>query len=340
MNYHGDFIYYDNIFDRIQRNYLFQLLDYWEIKFFLDIYNSIEFPHVFNYLDSIPIGRTTLNWADGKWKMFQGISYDFEPGSYAVAPGNPGGTNLTIGELIGEEYLWEDVQDSWYKSNEQNRTLYLEATAAYEELYTEASALGYRTYITLGGGEIQDTWDGDIDYTRCPIDPISRNPDVLYGMMCYQDNNKRDGRYRVYKDCINQIAALGDQGKTILLGWIALNTTYYTDDEEGLQRYIADCKIAQAAGMIEIFHAPIYRMQGKWGDDAILALHEALNEDPKEDITIPYPKFSIDTNTLFDVVENLNYIWIMLPILAFICVKIAFSNFLPIKERIHRNTLK
>ncbi len=89
MNFHGDFIYHENIFDRIETTYLLQLLEFWEIKFFLDIYNGYDFPHVFNYQDSIPIGYTTLYWADGKFDMFQGISYDFEPGGHSVSPGNP-----------------------------------------------------------------------------------------------------------------------------------------------------------------------------------------------------------------------------------------------------------
>lgn len=334
MNYHGDFIYHDNIFDRIETTYLLQLLDFWEIKFFLDIYNGYDFPHVFNYLDSIPLGYTTLYWAHGKFDMFQGISYDFEPGGHPVSPGNPGGTAFTIGELIGQDGVWEEARESWYSSNEQNRTLFKEATQAYEELYAEASSLGYRTYITLGGGELMDAWDGDIDYTRCPVDPFSSNPDVLYGMMCYQDNNFKTGRFSVYRDCVNQIAQLGNQGKTILLGWLAVGTRYYTDDEVGLQRYIDDCKIAQATGMVEIFHAPIYRMQNKWGDEAILRLHEALNEEPLEAITIEFPLLQYNTNTLFDVVENLNYLWQAIPILVFIVVKIMLSNAFPLKSKI------
>jgi hypothetical protein len=328
MNYHGDFIYHDNIFDRIDKTYLMQLLDYWEIKFYLDIHNWIEFPHVFNYLDSIPIGYDTLNWAHGKWAMFQGISYDFEPGSYGVPPGRPGGKNLTIGPLIGNDSTWARFQKNWYKYNEQDRELFKLATVEYEKLYTYGSNLGYRTYITLGLGEIYDTLDGDIDYTRCPIDPISPNKDVLYGHMLYQDNNFDTGRYEVYKGCTDQMRILPDQGKTILLGWLAKGTRYYTDDAVGLERYIYDCKIAQAAGMEEIFHAPIYRMQTKWGDEAILALHEALNNDPKEEIIISVPPGVFNTDILADCVENINYAWLFYPLICLIVVKISlFGTF-------------
>lgn len=323
MNYHGDFVYDDNIFHSIQKTYLLQLLDYWEIKFYLDIYNGIEFPHVFNYKDSIPIGNITLHWADGKFDMFQGISYDFEPASQAVPTGNPGGTNFTIGELYGDEEFWYRQKRSWYNSNEQNRTLFEEATAAYEDLYTEASDLGYNTYAVISGSSLTDAWDQDIDYTRLPVDPISRNPDVLYGAMVYQDNNFKQGRYRVYRACHDQIALLGEQGNTVLLGWLQLGTKYYTDDEVGLERYIQDCKIAQAAGMVEIFHAPIYRMQNKWGDKAVLRLHEALNEEIKEEITIEFPIGEMNESTLYDVVENLNYLWLAIPLYAFIGIQIV-----------------
>ncbi|MBD3353931.1 MAG: hypothetical protein GF364_20785 [Candidatus Lokiarchaeota archaeon] len=323
MNYHGDFIYNDNVFAWINRTYLFQLLDYWEIKFYLDISNGIEFPHVFNYQNSVPIGYTTLYWADGKWDMFQGISYDFEPGGHAVAPGDPGGTNFTIGDLFGYTEQWARTRRSWYHSNEQNRTLFAEATAAYEELYAEVSSLGYKSYVVTGKGELLDSIDGDIDYTRCPFDPLSKNPDVLFGHMCYQDNNEDEGRYCVYRDSYEQIALLGDRGRSILLGWLAVGTDYYTDDETGLDRYIQDCKIAQAAGMNEIFHAPIYRMQKKWGDDAVLELHEALNDDPKGEITIDYPGFEMNESMLYDMVENLNYWWLFLPVVSIIIIRIG-----------------
>jgi hypothetical protein len=340
MNFHGNFIYEDNIFKSIKSVYLLQLLDHWHVKFYLDIYNGIEFPHVFNYKDSIPIGNTTLNWAHGKWSMFQGISYDFEPGGNAVPKGNPGGENMSVGESIGSASPWDRFQKDWYKRNEQNRTLFKESTAEYEKLYAYASKLGYKTYITLGMGEVYDNMDGDIDFTRCPVDPISPNPDVLYGHMNYQDNNFVEGRYRVYSGCKNQITLLGNQGKTILLGWLAKGTRYYTDDEIGLQRYIDDCKIAQAAGMEEIFHAPIYRMQGKWGDDAILKLHNALNNDTKKEFTISIPTGILDDGILYDMIENLNYLWIAGILYGIIIARLLVFGPLQLKNKILKKTKK
>ncbi len=326
MNYHGDFIYYNNTFERIQSTYLFQLLDFWSIKFYLDISNGKDFPHVWNYLDSIPLGYTTLNWAHGKWQMFLGISYDFEPGDYFRKGQNPGNPEFPFTKIIGNETKFDrELQRSWISLNEQNHTYFKMVTAEYEKLYKYGSDLGYKTYITLGLGEILDNLDGDIDVTRCPVFPLSSNPSVLYGHMLYQDNNFDTGRFRVYQGCTDQIQILGNQGKTILLGWIANGTRYYTDDEIGFQRYIEDCKIAQASGMEEIFHAPIYRMQGKWGDEAILRLHEALNEDNKKEIIISVPVGQMDQNLLSDYLKNFNYIWLGLPMI--LVIPIVYTDF-------------
>ena len=321
MNYHGDFIYYNNTFERIQSTYLFQLLDYWQIKFYLDISNGKDFPHVWNYLDSIPLGYTTLNWAHGKWSMFMGISYDFEPGDYFRKGQNPGNPEYPFLTIIGNETKFDsEMQKSWVSLNEQNHTYFKMVTEEYEKLYKYGSDLGYKTYITLGLGEIKDNLDGDIDFTRCPVFPLSKNPSVLYGHMLYQDNNFNTGRYRVYQGCTDQIRILGNQGKTILLGWIANGTRYYTDDEIGLNRYIEDCKIAQASGMEEIFHAPLYRMQSKWGDDAVLRLHQALNEEPKKEIVISVPSGAIDQGILSDYLKNFNYLWLGIPMFVLIPV--------------------
>jgi hypothetical protein len=158
--------------------------------------------------------------------------------------------------------------------------------------------------------------------------------------MNYQDNNFVEGRYRVYSGCKNQITLLGNQGKTILLGWLAKGTRYYTDDEIGLQRYIDDCKIAQAAGMEEIFHAPIYRMQGKWGDDAILKLHNALNNDTKKEFTISIPTGILDDGILYDMIENLNYLWIAGILYGIIIARLLVFGPLQLKNKILKKTKK
>jgi hypothetical protein len=126
----------------------------------------------------------------------------------------------------------------------------------------------------------------------------------------------------VYQGCTDQINLLGDQGKSILLGWIANGTRYYTDDEVGFQRYVEDCKIAQASGMEEIYHAPIYRMQLKWGNEAIIRLHQALNEDPKKEFTISVPSGMVNEGMLSDFIKNMNYLWLAIPLITLIPARI------------------
>ena len=69
-------------------------------------------------------------------------------------------------------------------------------------------------------------------------------------------------------------------------------------------------------------------MQTKWGDEAILALHEALNNDPKEEIEIPVPPGIFNSDILADCVENINYAWLFYPLICLIVVKISlFGTF-------------
>ncbi|MHA1715886.1 MAG: hypothetical protein ACTSXP_09595, partial [Promethearchaeota archaeon] len=117
----------------------------------------------------------------------------------------------------------------------------------------------------------------------------------------------------------------GDQGKSILTGWIAKNTSYYTDDVMGLGRYIEDILVCQAAGMTEIFNAPIYRLQGKWGDDAILTLHQALNEWPKREVRFQVPAAMINGNG-FDFIKNLNDAWYFIPVISAICLRLVLRG--------------
>ncbi|MHA1793487.1 MAG: hypothetical protein ACTSVI_12625 [Promethearchaeota archaeon] len=335
MNYHeDDYFSTQGFFDAIFKTYLFQMLDYWDIKYYLNVESGDlflnkdgrivgDFPHIFNYNNTVPRCYQLLNWVKrmsnlGYCKNFQGISLDFEPGGRAV-PGeicgstncsSPGGTELFPGSLIPENYSdpLYSFKRAWYNVNEQNSSLYTDAFIAYEGVYDYASYLGYKTYIVFGGGELRDIIDGDLDYTRCPTFPITRNPDVIYGIMNYQDSNVERGRYRAYKGCIDQIKLLGDKGRTILLGWLTQegNPRWYTHDEQGFQNYVDDCYLAQAAGITEIYHAALYRMQAKWGDDSILRLHEYLNNGTKRTISFKAPAWEFRDSYLVDYLKNFN----------------------------------
>ncbi|MBN2151728.1 MAG: hypothetical protein JW839_09800 [Candidatus Lokiarchaeota archaeon] len=323
----GYWYYNDDFFASVERTYLFQLLDYWGVHYYLNVHNGIDFPHVFNYPQTVPLCYTMIDWfviqrALGLCSGFLGISPDFEGGDYekiwydgsSAVPLYPGSL---LPDIIPEE--------EWYWLNCQNQTLFAEAAAAWEGVYDYASERGFGTYVVFQGGAMREVVDGDIDTTHLPTFPVTDNPTVRFGIMSYQDGQSdvQGGRFNQYRDCVDQIAIYGDRGRSILTGWIAADTRWYTDDELGLGRYIEDVLIAQAAGMTEIFHAPIYRLQGKWGDDAVLLLHQALNEWPKYEhkIVVPVWDYSAD---YMDAVKNFNHAWQFVPMMALMVFALLF----------------
>jgi hypothetical protein len=321
LNYNED-AYFNtaHFFDAIQYTYLFQLLDYWQVKYYLNVNSgAIDAANVFNYLDTIPRCYRMLNWmlnmsGDGFCKKFIGISLDMEGGDHAVPVGNPGGSTLPpfqgllpngTGDIPGNEFL-----DTWYRSNEQNRTLYQQALDAYEGVYQYAAYLGKNAYIVLGWGEMHDILDGDIDTGRIPVMPRG-DKNVYFGIMSYEDSMITGGRFQVYRDCVEQQHFFGQQGRSILLGWLGYdNIRWYTSDEQGFQNYINDCLIAQATGITEIFTAPLNSLQVKWGDDCVLRLHNALNVDPKRTISFTPGPWRSDLGYIPDFAKNFNYPWV------------------------------
>lgn len=321
LNYYED-AYFNtaHFYDAIQYTYLFQLLDYWQVKYYLNINSgAIDAPNVFNYQDTIPRCYCMLNWmqsmsGEGFCQNFIGISLDMEGGDHAVPVGNPGGSTLPpfqgllpngTGDIPGNGFL-----DTWYRSNEQNRTLYQQALDAYEGVYQYAAYLGKNAYIVFGWGELHDIVDGDIDTGRIPVMPRG-DKNVYYGIMSYEDSMITGGRFQVYRDCVEQQHFLGEQGRSILLGWLGYdNIRWYTSDEQGFQNYINDCLIAQATGITEIFTAPLNSLQAKWGDDCVLRLHNALNVDPKRTISFTAGPWRSDLGYIPDYAKNFNYAWV------------------------------
>ena len=332
MNYHSTshseypngYWYHDlDFFASIERTYLFQVLDYWNIKYYLNVHNGIDFPHAFNYPGFIDLCYTMLDWfahqnEQGLCMNVQGISPDFESGSHEKLWWD---NQTSIAEPLFPGSLLPGIisQEEWYGLNCQDPALIAEATLAWEGVYTHARDLGYSTYVVFQGGAMRDIIDGNIHVTWLPIYPVSPNPSVRFGIMSYQDaqDNVAGGRYKQYRDCVDQITLFGDRGRSILTGWIADGTRWYTDDALGLGRYIEDVLVAQAAGMTEIFHAPLYRLQSKWGDDAVLVLHQALNEWPKQRIRIAVPPWEY-RNDYNDALKNFNHWWLWLPVSMFL----------------------
>jgi len=328
----GYWYYNDDFFASIERTYLFQLLDYWGVHYYLNVHNGIDFPHVFNYLQTVPLCYTMIDWfviqrAQGLCTGCLGISPDFEGGDYEkIWYDGSSATPLPPGSLLPDII----PEKEWYWLNCQNPALFREAAAAWEGVYDHASEHGFGTYIVFQGDAMREVIDGDIDTTHLPTFPVTDNPTVRFGIMSYQDGQSdvQGGRFTQFRDCVDQIAIFGDRGRSILTGWIAANTRWYTDDELGLGRYIEDILIAQAAGMTEIFTAPIYRLQGKWGDDAVLILHQALNEWPKYEHKIVVPAWDYSADYM-DAVKNFNHAYQFFPMIALI----AFTLVLPFIRR-------
>jgi hypothetical protein len=301
LNAFGPYITDPDPFKNIHSTFMFQLLDHWRIKFYLQVDANNDYSHVFNYLNITPLANQTLDWAT-QWQQFQGVSFDCEQESYPQPEGNqPGYVPLFPGSTIPDS--WGSLKQLWYWMNAQNETLFARARAAYESVFLHALGLGKEIEVVLGPSDFSEYIDGDADYHSNPTIPFTSLPNVHYSQMSYHDIDP-NGQFAIYRDCVESIQQLGDRGSSILLGWINTRASYYTPDEAGFQLYVNDCLVAQAAGMTEIFHAPLYNIQNIWGDGAIQRLDQALNNASKRSFVIRPIQF---TNFfIWDLWKNFN----------------------------------
>nr|MDO8108748.1 hypothetical protein [Candidatus Sigynarchaeota archaeon] len=308
-NWFGDYVTNPDIFANIRSTFLFQILDHWNVKFYLQIDANNDYSHVFNYLNITPLANITLDWGL-RWPRFQGVSFDCEQENYPQPSLNrPGYMPLFPGTIIPDS--WGDFKRLWYWMNEQNETLYAQARAAYENVFRYALTLGKSIYVVLTPSDFSEFIDGDQDTHANPALPFTDLPNVRYGQMSYHDTDP-NGDFACYRDCIDQMTQLGSRGNSILLGYIYPEASWYTNDETGYQRYLEDCLVAQAAGITEIFHAPLLRIQVKWGDDVIWRLHQDLNEALKQTHVIRVIQFT--TWFLWDFWKNFNRPLFYLPV--------------------------
>ncbi len=321
-----------DIFATIDTTWEFQLLEYWNISYYIDIgVAGFSFPQIFNYVPYAARGLATLQWVNASEPHLDhclGISYDFEKGDTDAIVGAANNPNRSD---MGENPFPDLSADKgWYESNEQNDEILAAAKNAYFGVYGYAASAGLGVYVVYQYAAMADFGEGDIDITRLPM---WRHPACEYGMMSYQDGQDDDeALWDIYKNVHNQVAVYNDQGRSILTGWIhsdALSeySQIYTNDEAGLLRYLRDVKAHQACGITEIFHAALFFMQEKWGDEAILRVHEALNVDPKESFTFRAKPWSDFDTELNDIVENFNKLWAgigMLVVMAFIMIAAAW----------------
>ncbi|MEX2685017.1 MAG: hypothetical protein Q6373_025810 [Candidatus Sigynarchaeota archaeon] len=319
-----------NLFHAISMTHEYLLLEYWHISYYINIgVVGLSFPHIFNYKAFTARGLATLQWVNATKPHLDhciGISYDFEKGSAAEIVGT---ANNPDRPDMGENPFPGLVGDKgWYESNEQNDEILNAARATFFNVYDYAASVGMGVYVVYQYSGMADYGEGDIDITRLPL---WRHPACLYGMMSYQDGLKNDkALWQIYKNVHNQRAVYGDLGTSILTGWIeddpsSVYSQIYTNDEAGFQRYIRDIKAHQACGITEIFHAWLHDLQLKWGEDAILRVHDALNVDPKETFTFRAEPWSDFDTELNDIVENFNKPWMGIMMLSVVACILAFA---------------
>jgi hypothetical protein len=312
MNAFGSYINNLDPFVNIRDTYGFQLFDYWHIKFYLQVNTrGGDYSNVFNYLTVTPLAIQALDWGI-IFQEFQGVSFDCEQEEYPIPADNqPGYIPLFPGSTIPDS--WGPLKKLWYWMNAQNETLFAQARAAYENVFLHALGLGKEIEIVLGPSDLSEYIDGDEDHHSNPAIPFSSLPNVRYSQMSYHDNDP-SGQFAIYRDCVESIRQLGDRGSSVLLGWINDEASYYTPDEVGFQLYVNDCLVAQAAGITEIFHAPLPSIQNIWGDDAVLRLDQALNNASKQTFVIRPVQF---TNLfIWDLWKNFNKPFLFIVVLC------------------------
>ncbi len=320
-----------NAFHAITATCEFQLLEHWHIPYFINIGLS-NFPHVFNYIPYTERGKAMLEWINASTPRLDhclGISFDFEKDNFTDPVANPQRPDM------GENPFPDVVGDKgWFQRNEQSTEVLRAAKAAYFEVYDIAASMNRSVYVVYQYSALEDYAEGDIDITRLPI---WTHPACEYGMMSYQDHHsggEENAYWEIYRNTRNQLAVYGEQGTSILTGWIDANpasvySDYYTNDEAGFQRYVEHVKVHQACGISEIFHAALMSLQAKWGDEAILRVHEALNADPKETFTFQATPWSSFDEMLLDIVKNFNNPVLAMPFEAAIIFSLLAIPLLP-----------
>lgn len=310
----ASFVDSPNLFYNIGDLYDLLMLEYWNISYFMNIpLAGYKYVNIYNYNAVTSRAMDVLDWvaiSEPSLNHCIGIAFDFEPENVTAPSMNQ--DRPEMGEPIDSPFV---SVNKWYRLNEQNDAVLEAAKAAYFAVFDHAAELGLGTYATFVYYAMEDMAEGDIDYTRLPL---WKHPEVEYGMMGYQSKDPdAEAMWQIYLMNKNQQTVYGDQGYSILTGWLtydeAVHLEYYTNDQAGLDRYLRDIKLHQACGAKELVHAPLYGLTRKWGEEVVLEFEKVLNVDPKEEFVFrAHPWGHLDT-TLYDIVENYNKMWVALP---------------------------
>lgn len=304
------------VFDNVEKTWEYLMMEYWNISYYINIHVSgYVFPNIYNHSPFIARATEILDWISVSTPYLNhclGIVFDFEPKEVLPPEMNPDRPEMP--PYRDNPFVSED---KWHRLNEQNDEVLNDAKTDFFNLFDHAEDLGLGVYATFVNYGMEDLSDGDLDITRLPV---WKHPNVEYGMMSYQSKREiNEARWRIYTMNKNQQNFYGEQGYTLLTGWLTydeeVHLPYYTNDEAGLNRYLHDIKLHQACGAREVFHSPLQGLIQKWGADVVLQFNKSLNTDPKEEFVFnAYPWGYLDT-TLYDIAENYNDFWIALPTL-------------------------
>lgn len=302
------------LFDNIEKTKDYLMLEYWNISYFMHIHaEGHVYSNIFNYNAFTARAHAVLNWIDTTEPHLNdciGIAFDFEPKDVKDPSMNQ--DRPPMGTPPGTPFISEE---KWFRLNEQTDEVLHDAKEAFFSVYDHANEIGLGTYATFVYNGLEDMSDGDIDYTRLPV---WKHPHVEYGTMAYQSKVDDDeAMWQLYWMNTNQQNVYGDQGYSILSGWLThdeeVHLKHYTNDQEGLDRYLRDIKLSQACGVKELVHAPLHGLQRKWNNEVVLEFEKVLNTDPKEEFVFrAHPWGHLDM-AHYDIVENYNKWWIAFP---------------------------
>jgi hypothetical protein len=311
------FIEHPDLFWNIGNTYEYLLLEHWNISYFVNIHVAgFGFLNVFNHRNHTARAHQFLDFieaSDPQMSHCVGLAFDLEPKPVVEPEFNP--DRPEFGQYSPNPFVSEE---KWVRLNEQNTEILADAREAYFGVFDRAAEIGRGAYLTFVYYAMEDlATDGDLGYTRLPV---WRHPNAEYGVMSYQSKDPpEEAAWDIYQMNRNQQRVYGSQGRSLLTGWLTndedVHLKYYTNDQAGLDRYLRDIQLHQACGAEELFHAPLYDLMLKWGDDVILEFDRVLNEAPKEEFTFrAHPWGRLDT-THYDIVENFNNLWLGVPVL-------------------------
>ncbi|MHA1716616.1 MAG: hypothetical protein ACTSXP_13315 [Promethearchaeota archaeon] len=261
------------------------ILDAWNISFFLYCHAVHGYPNIWNYQEYIDYANETLFPWGQNYSHFRGIAADYEANmnmALDVWPDPDGRQQAT----------WGQFRESWIFYNVYNQDQVYKAAEAIDDFYRQVQDAGYETLAAYWDGELRGIWDGDVDGTWLPVGRLKHVS--YFALMNYRGARGGDETdYRWLLTAKEQVDYWGSRGRKMLVGIINRDpNAYYTPDELGLMKFIDDMCMLQAMGIDEIFIFTLRRDDSSvlraWGQEGLIKLNNALNTDKKQAYNVPF----------------------------------------------------